>query len=168
MFIAFPLSFSLSTKRKTNLRIDDKVSSTTVANERSRTVYGRRWRRIWMHSRRSGFRLNASEQAVARSTVALSDPKVRSCEDANYCELAKRETTAAAIWSRALLCASFVVRGNRSAEVCPRCYIKGEPLKVERLINLSSFSGRILMGETRAWAQGRQLIRDLNTACSRR
>lgn len=32
-------------------------------------------------------------------------------------------------WSRALLCASFVVRENRSAEVCPRHYISADLLR---------------------------------------
>jgi hypothetical protein len=86
--------------------------------------------------RRSGFRLNASEQAVARSTAALSDPKVRSCEDA-HCEIAKRETTAAAMIESFIM--RFICRSRKSiGRSLSTVLNQGRAIKAERLINLAS------------------------------
>lgn len=96
--------------------------------------------------RRSGFPLNASEQAVARSTATLSDSKVQRCEDAN-CELAERETAVAMIEGFIM---RFICRPRKPiGRSLSTALYQRRAIKAERLINLAS-RVRILMGKTRA------------------
>lgn len=86
--------------------------------------------------RRSGFPLNASEQAVARSTATLSDSKVRRCEDAN-CELAERETTTVAMIEGFIM--RFICRPRKPiGRSLSTALHQRRAIKAERLINLAS------------------------------
>lgn len=102
----------------------------------------------WNAYRRSGFPLNASEQAVARSTAALNDSKVRRCEDAN-CELAEREREkrrAAAMIEGFIM--RFICRPRKPiGRSLSTALYQRRAIKAERLINLAS-RVRILMGKT--------------------
>lgn len=102
----------------------------------------------WNAYRRSGFPLNASERAIARSTAVLNGSKVRRCENAN-CELAERETTAAAMIEGFIM--RFICRPRKPiGRSLSTALYQRRAIKAERLINLAS-RVRILMSKTCAW-----------------
>lgn len=91
--------------------------------------------RLWARTRRIGTHivsirvsfkcLRASSREIYDGFKRLEGAKVRRCK-----LWARGERNdGGRKWSRALLCASFVVRENRSAELCPRHYISGELLR---------------------------------------